>query len=166
MVLSIISQRKIKFKNEKDMKIENINRFFNCSKFAIAGVSRGKKKFGNIIYKELKNKAYNVVPVNPNMDTFEGDICYRSIKELPTDIEAIIIATKPEVSYAIVKEAVEKGIKHIFMQRGAQNDDAIKYAQENNVNIIYKHCILMFTNPSGIHKFHTSLVKLFGLYPN
>lgn len=99
------------------------------------------------------------------MDSFEGEKCYRSVKELPSDIEAIIVATKPDRSYSIVKEAVERGIKHIFLQKGAQNDDAVKYAEENNVNIIYKQCIFMFANPGGVHKFHASLVKLFGAYP-
>ena len=148
------------------MKIEQINRFLDCKRFAIAGISRNNKKFGNIIYKELKKKAYNIVPVNPNMDTFEGEKCYRTIKELPSDIDALIVVTKPEKTNSIVKEAIDKGIKHIFLQNGAQNEEAIKYAEENNINIIYKKCILMFANPSGFHKFHTSIIKLFGLYPN
>jgi uncharacterized protein len=147
------------------MKIEKINKFFNCNKFAIAGVSREKKKFGNAIYKELKKKEYNIVAVNPNMDTFEGEKCYRSVKELPPDIEALIVVSKPEKSYLIVKEAVEKGIRNIFLQQGAQNADTIEYAEENGINIIYKQCVLMYANPGGIHKFHSSLCKLFGVYP-
>jgi uncharacterized protein len=148
------------------MKIEKINKFFSCNKFAIAGVSRGKKKFGNIIFKELKKKNYNIVPVNPNMDSFEGEKCYRSVKELPSDIEALFVITKPEISYSIVKEAVDKGIKHVFLQRGSQSDEAVKYAEDKGVNIIYEQCILMFANPDGFHKFHRALVKLFGFYPN
>jgi len=148
------------------MRLEKINKFLNCKKFAIAGVSRNEKKFGNIVYKELKKKSYNIVPVNPYLDTYEVEKCYRSIRESPPDIEAIIIVTKPEITHSVVKEAVEKGIKHIFLQRGAQNDEAVDYAEENSVNIIQKQCIIMFANPSGVHKFHRSILKLFGQYPN
>ena len=147
------------------MKIERINKFFGCNKFAIAGVSRDKKKFGSLIYKELKKKEFNIVAVNPNMDTFEGEKCYRSVKELPPDIEALIVVAKPDISYSIVREAVEKGIRNIFLQQGAQNAAAINYAEENGINIIYKKCVMMFADPRGIHKFHASLCKLFGVYP-
>jgi len=147
------------------MKIERINKFFGCNKFAIAGVSRDKKKFGSLIYKELKKKDYNIVAVNPNMDTFEGEKCYRSVKELPPDIEALIVVAKPDISYSIVREAVEKGIRNIFLQQGAQNTDTIKYAEDKGINLIYKQCVMMFAKPAGIHKFHGSICKLFGFYP-
>jgi uncharacterized protein len=147
------------------MKLENVYKFLNCKKFAIVGVSRNEKKFGNIVYKELKKKNYNILPVNPFMDTYNGEKCYKSINELPPDVEALIVVTKPEITLPIVKEAIERGIKHIFLQKGAQNSEAVEYAEENNVNIIQKHCILMFANPSGFHKFHRTFVKFFGLYP-
>ena len=147
------------------MKLENIYKFLNCKKFAIVGVSRNEKKFGNVVYKELKKKEYHVVPVNPYMESYNGEKCYKSVKELPSDIEALIVVTNPEITLHVVIEAIEKGIKHIFLQRGAQNSEAIEYAEENNVNIIQKHCILMFANPSGFHKFHRTFVKIFGLYP-
>ncbi len=147
------------------MKKEQINKFLGCKSFAIAGVSRNDKKFGNIVYKELKKKDYNIVPVNPYMDTFNGEKCYRSVKELPSDIEALIVVTKPETTLHVVKEATDKGIRHIFLQKGSQNADAVEYAEENSVNIIHKQCIMMFANPSGFHKFHMTLVKIFGLFP-
>jgi hypothetical protein len=147
------------------MKLENIYKFLNCKTFAIAGVSRNEKKFGNIVYKELKKKNYNILPVNPYMDTYNGEKCYKSIKELPSDVEALIVVTKPDITLPIVKDAIEKGIKHIFLQKGAQHSEAVEYAEENNVNIIQKQCIMMFANPSGFHKFHRSLVKFFGLFP-
>ena len=34
-------------------------------KIALVGASNDKSKFGNRIYLDLKNKGYNVVPVNP-----------------------------------------------------------------------------------------------------
>ena len=147
------------------MRLENIYKFLNCKKFAVVGVSRNDKKFGNIVYNELKRKEYNVVPVNPYMETYKGEKCYRSVKELPEDVEALIVVTKPEITLYIVIAAIEKGIKHIFLQRGAQNSEAIEYAEENNVNIIQKQCIMMFANPTGFHKFHRTIVKFFGLYP-
>jgi len=144
---------------------ERIDRFLECKKFAIAGVSRNKHKFGNTIYKELKKKNFDIVPVSPNMDSFEGEKCYRSVGDLPSDVEALIIVTKPGSSLSLLKEAANKGIKNIFLQQGAQNKEIMEYADRNGVNLICKHCILMFANPSGIHKFHERISKFFGFYP-
>ncbi len=145
---------------------EKINQFLSCKKFAIAGVSRQKNKFGNVIYRTLKKKDYDIAPVNPYLDEFEGDKCYRSVRDLPGDIEAIIISANPVVSLAVLTEAREKGIQNVFLQQGAHSDKILNYARDNGVNIIYKQCILMFANPGGIHKLHASLAKLFGFYPN
>ncbi|MGF1586728.1 MAG: CoA-binding protein [Bacteroidales bacterium] len=143
-----------------------IDQFLACKKFAIAGVSRDKNKFGNAIFREMKKKDYNILPVNPNMEEFEGEKCYKSVSDLPADVEALIVITKPDVSHSIVKEALKKGIRNIFIQQGAYNAKIDELSLKNEANIICKQCILMFANPTGIHKFHERLAKFFRFYPN
>lgn len=145
---------------------EKIDQFLACNRFAVAGVSRDKNKFGNAVFRELKKKDYDVVPVNPAMENFEGVKCFKSVSDLPPDVEGLIIVTKPEATMLIIKEALKKGIKHIFVQQGAHNAEIIEYASRNGINIICKQCIMMFARPSGIHKFHAQLAKLFRVYPN
>jgi uncharacterized protein len=145
---------------------EQIDQFLACKRFAIAGVSRGKHKFGNAVFREMKKKNFDVLPVNPNMDTFDGEKCYASVSELPIDVEALIVITKPATSLSVVQEAIEKGIKNIFIQQGAYNQEVSELAKHNGVNLICNKCILMFANPTGIHKFHERLAKLFRVYPN
>jgi uncharacterized protein len=143
-----------------------IDQFLACKKFAIAGVSRDKNKFGNAVFREMKKKDYEILPVNPNMETFEGEKCYKSVTDLPADVEALIVITKPDVSLSVVREALDKGIKNIFIQQGAHNAQITELSLENKANIICKQCILMFANPTGIHKFHERLAKFFRFYPN
>ena len=50
---------------------------------AVVGVSRDPKAFANGAYKELKEKGYRLLPVNPHMETFDGAPCYPSLKALP-----------------------------------------------------------------------------------
>lgn len=145
---------------------EKIDRFLACKKFAIAGVSRSKHKFGNAIYRTLKKKEFHIAPINPYLDEFEGDMCYRSVKDLPDDVEALIVVASPGSGLEIIREASQKGIKNIFLQQGAHNDEILNYAEENGINLIYKQCILMFANPTGLHKFHAGLARFFGFYPN
>ncbi len=145
---------------------KKIDQFMACNKFAIAGVSRNKNKFGNAVFRELKKKNYDIVPVNPNMENFSGEKCYRSIADLPSGIEGLIVTTRPDASLEIIKEALGKGIKNIFLQQGAQNSEIIEFAGSNGINLVYGQCVLMFAKPTGIHKFHERIARFFRFYPN
>ncbi|TVR68984.1 MAG: CoA-binding protein [Marinilabiliales bacterium] len=144
---------------------ENIDKFMACKKFAVAGVSSKSYKTGSSIFRELKKKGYDIVPVSPNLDYFEEFRCYRSVSELPDDVEALIVATKPEQGISVIRDAEDKGIKNIFVQLGAHSNEIIEYGSRNELNLICKQCIFMFAQPTGIHKFHEKLAKLFGAYP-
>ena len=38
---------------------------------------------GNVIYKRLRDRGYEVFAVNPNADAVEGDTCYRDLASIP-----------------------------------------------------------------------------------
>jgi uncharacterized protein len=146
--------------------IESVECFLNQDNIAIAGVSRKAAKFGNTIFKELRSRGKNLFPIHPEMEFFEGVGCVKSIEALPPEVTALVLCTRPENIVGLVKQACEKGINHIWLQQGAQSDEAIDYARSRNVNIIHRECILMFADPvTSIHKFHRGINKLFGIYP-
>ncbi len=105
--------------------IEAINNFTSQKNIAVAGVSRKKQKFGNAIYKELIKRGYNVYPVNPNLNEYEGKICYKDINSLPDEVTGIVINTKPETTKKLIKEAEAKGIKNIWLQQGSADKETI-----------------------------------------
>lgn len=147
------------------MTKEKIDQFYSSKKYAIVGISEDKKKFGGALYKELAKGGFDLTPVNPNYEEFEGKKCYASVSELPDDIDAVIISTKPKHTINAMKEAEAKGIKQVWLQQGAEDEDCIEYADNSEMNVIYKKCAIMFGNPKGFHGFHVFLSKLFGTYP-
>jgi len=145
---------------------KQIDSFLEPKKLAIAGVSRNEKKFGSHAYKELKKKGFDVVPINPYMDNLHGDPCYKDVKSLPDSYDRLLIITPKSEVEGIVKQAIEKGIKHIWMQQSSDTPEAIGLAKKNDVDLIYGKCIMMFGDPvTSIHKFHRGIAKLFGKYP-
>ncbi len=70
------------------------------------------------------------------------------------------------VSRDVVAEAMSKGIDNIWIQQMSDTPAAIELTRSHPVNLITGECILMHTDPvTGIHKFHRSIMKLFGKYP-
>jgi predicted CoA-binding protein len=144
-----------------------VEEFLEQKKIAVVGVSRKKTKFGNAIYKELKQKGYEVFPVNPNMNSFEGDICYPDLFSLPEKVDAIVINVSPLQTEKVVREAKEAGINKVWLQQGSQSEEAIKYCEENNIDCVSNECILMFTQPSAfIHLAHKWVWNVLGKLPD
>ncbi len=147
------------------MNLDRIEDFLKEENIALAGISMKKSKFGNYIYKELQAKGKNIFPLHHEMETYEGQKCYNNLDDLPENVNALIICTRPENSEVLLKQAVEKGIKNIWLQQGAWKNKELPDNYSMNSNIINGHCIMMFTNGKGIHAFHAFLLKLFGKYP-
>ena len=140
--------------------------FIAQKKIAVVGVSRKKTKFGNAIYKELKQKGYNVFPINPHINNFEGDTCYPDLLSLPEIVEAVIINVPPAQTEKIVKEAKQAGINKVWMQQGSQSEAAEQYCKENGIEYVSNECILMFAQPSAfIHRAHKWVWGVLGKLP-
>jgi len=144
---------------------KNIEDFLTSNSIGIVGVSTDKKKFGYIVFKNLKDKGYNVIPIHPKNKEVLGCNCYSSLEDIPNKPDGIVIITKPEVSEKIIAEAIKLGIKNIWLQKNAENENIIALAEKGELNIIYGQCIMMHTQPKGIHKFHRNINKLFGKLP-
>lgn len=122
---------------------ENIKAFLNYKRMAVGGVSRDRKKYGNIVFKKLLKYGYQVFPVNKNTDEIEGYKCYRSIGDLPQNIDALVLVTLPEQSLELIKQAKGLGIKNFWLQEGAENQEIIDFGKANELNIITEHCIMV-----------------------
>ena len=142
-----------------------INNFIENKELAIAGVSANRQKWGNALFRALTKKGYKIYPLNPKLDEVEGVKCYRSVEDLPDHIENIIMATSQLATEEIIKQCKETGIKRIWMHKGgggagAQSEAAIKNARENNMEVVYGFCPMMFFPPTGIHRLHFWMKKI------
>lgn len=143
-----------------------IQEFMTQKKVAVVGVSRNKDKFGNAIYRELKKAGYKVFAVNPNADMVEGDRCYGGLGALPEKPETVILVVPPTQTIPVIDEAARLEIKYIWLQQGADSQEAEKHCQELGLQVVSGECIFMFIEPvESIHKFHRFLRRIFGSMP-
>ena len=147
-------------------KKESIEKFLSSKKIAIAGVSGNKKKFGYTIFNELRQKGFNICPINPTLDKIDEVKVYNSVLDIPNDYEKLFIVTPKSETDKIIKQATEKGIKHVWVQQMSNTKETALLAKENNIELIEKECIFMFAEPvQSIHKFHKTIWKILGLLP-
>jgi uncharacterized protein len=145
--------------------LKQINQFLDAQPIALVGVSRNPKKFGYAAFKELKEKGMKLIPVNPEADEIMGEKSYRNVSTLPADVKGIIVMTKKEKTASVVRDAVARGIKEIWIQQMADSKEALNELKGSDINYITGECILMHYKPHSIHKFHGRLKKFFRMFP-
>ncbi len=123
--------------------------FLAHKRIAVTGVSRDPKTHGsNVVYRRLRERGYDVFPVNPNADVVEGDHAYPDLHSIPDGVEAVVIGTKPERAEATMHECAELGIHHVWMHRGpgpgSVSSEATKWGREHGIAVIDGGCPCMF----------------------
>ncbi|MCD4709700.1 MAG: CoA-binding protein [Bacteroidales bacterium] len=147
---------------------KTIQTFLDSDKVAIAGASPNKDNFGRTLMVELQKLGKDVFLVNPRYGEIEGKTSLPTVKDLPGDVENLILAVPPELTEEIVEQSVGSGIKRVWMVRGigkgAYSEKAYATCRENKIEVVYGFCPLMFYG-EGMHKFHLWLRKTFGKIP-
>jgi len=128
---------------------EAASEFLAHKRVAVTGVSRQPKSHGsNTVYKRLRERGYEVFAVNPNADEVEGDPSYKDLSSIPGGVEAVVIATRPQIAEETMHECAELGIKHVWMHWGAGgssvSDAATDYGRKHGITVIDGGCPLMF----------------------
>lgn len=112
-------------------------------RWAVVGVSTDRAKYGNKIYRDLKEAGYIVYGVNPKLDTIEGDPCYASLGALPEKPEVVNVVVPPAAGIAVVNDCLAQGIQNIWFQPGAESDEAIEKARQSGMTVVADACIMI-----------------------
>jgi predicted CoA-binding protein len=123
--------------------------FLACKRIAVTGVSRDAGGHGgNVVYKRLRDRGYEVFAVNPNAESVEGDRAYSRLADIPGGVDAVVIATRPDQAEATVRACDDLGIKQVWMHRGpgpgSVCDDATVFGRAHGMTVIDGGCPLMF----------------------
>jgi predicted CoA-binding protein len=142
--------------------LEQKQSFLAEKSIAVVGVSRNPKSFGNLAFKVLKEQGYRVFPINAQADQVEGQRCFHSLQELPERPGAVLSVVPPAETENVAAECARLGIKHLWMQQGAESGKAEQICREGGVEAVSHACVLMYAHPRGIHSFHRFFKKTFG----
>ena len=125
--------------------VSNIQEFLSHENWAVVGVSADPNKYGNKVYRQLKNAGYSVYGVNPKLDSLDGDTIYPTLSELPIKPEAVSVIVPPKITEQVVQECISLGIKRIWMQPGSESTEAINNGLANGLEVIHDQCVLIQT---------------------
>jgi predicted CoA-binding protein len=131
-----------------ETKVED---FLAQKRLAVAGVSRDNRHHpaGNLIYRRLKKTGHHVFPVNPNLQTFEGDRCYPNLQSIPGGVDGVVIITRPDTTEQIVHDCSNAGVRRVWMHQSivkgsSVSPQAVEYCRQHDISVIAGACPMMF----------------------
>jgi predicted CoA-binding protein len=132
-------------------KPASVEAFLKGRRFAVAGVSRDPKQPANAIVRKLRTAGYEVVPINPHTAQAEGEACYPNVRSIPGAVDGVVIATHPDVALDVVRDARDRGVRHVWFHRsfgrGSVAEEAAVLGRDAGMNCIVGGCPLMYCEP-------------------
>ncbi len=97
--------------------VSAMRRIMNPKAVAVIGASDGEGKIGNSVMKNIINGGYAgaLYPINPRADEILGKQCYKSVKDIPGEVDVAIFAVPAKFCAAAMTEVGEKGIPGAVM---------------------------------------------------
>ena len=130
----------------------NFSYFFNPKTCAIIGAT-DSPKFGYFQTKYLiESGKFKIYPVHIKKDTIMGLKAYKSVKEIPDDVELAIVLVPMRIVLQVINECIEKGVKGIiiesagFSETGGEEETKIQnqltqIAKKTGVRMIGPNCV-------------------------
>ena len=120
-----------------------IKQILSMKNVAVVGMSRDPNKDAHHVPKYLIENGYNVIPVNPTAEEILGRKCYKSLLDVPDRIDIVDVFRPSEHVPPIVKDAITKGVKVVWMQLGISNNEASQEASKHGIKVVYNRCMLV-----------------------
>lgn len=108
---------------------------------AVVGLSTKPERPSHRVASYLKEKGYQIIPVNPAEKEIVGETSYPDLASIPERVDVVDIFRRSEEVPAIVEEAIKIGAKAVWMQEGVVNEAAASRAREAGLMVIMDKCM-------------------------
>jgi predicted CoA-binding protein len=114
----------------------------NAKTIAVVGLSNNPMRAAYGVSAYLQSQGYRIIPVNPEADVVLGEKAYKSLSDVPDQIDVVDIFRRSEFVGPIVDEAIQKGAKAVWMQETVVDEQAAQKARDKGMFVVMDRCIL------------------------
>jgi predicted CoA-binding protein len=119
---------------------------------AVVGLSRELGKDSHRVSAYLKNHGFRIIPVNPFADEVLGEKSYKSLLDIPPEVQKtieIVDIFRPSKDVPlIVEQAIKLKTTHgkpyvVWMQVGIVNEQAAEAAEKAGLIVVMDRCMMI-----------------------
>ena len=126
--------------NLPSKEIEAILR--ECRKIAVVGLSPKESRDSNKVARYLMEQGYEIVPINPGQREILDKTCYRSLKDIPFQVDMADLFLNPTRVPQTVDQAIEIGVNTVWMQLGVVHNEAAEKVRQAGIRVVMNKCIM------------------------
>lgn len=108
--------------------------------WAIVGLGNNPERAAFGVSKLLQDKGHRIVPVYPRAETVHGEAGYKSLSEIPFEIEVVDCFVNSNLVGKVVDEAISIGAKAVWLQLDVIDHEAIERAKAAGLLTVMDRC--------------------------
>lgn len=110
--------------------------FQNSKTIAVVGLSNDPGRFSHRVSQYMQEQGYRIIPVNPMIEEALGEKSYPDLKSVPDSIDMVNIFRRSELVPPVVEQAIEVGVRYIWMQDGVVHSESAAKAKAAGIPVI------------------------------
>ena len=120
-----------------------IKHLLGAKRIAVIGLTDDPSRPSHYVSEYMMSQGKEIIPVNPSHEMVLGRKCYKSLKDVPGQIDLVNVFRRPLACPDVVRDAVAVGAKGVWLQSGIISDEAKRLAQEAGIPFIQNRCIMV-----------------------
>ena len=108
----------------------------NSKTIAVVGLSGDPDRISFRVTRYMQEQGYRIIPVNPMIEEVLGEKSYPDLRSVPESIDMVNIFRRSELVAPVVDQAIEIGVKYIWMQDGVINPESAAKAEAAGIPVI------------------------------
>ena len=106
------------------------------SRVAVIGASSNRNKFGNKAVRAYLTQGNEVFPIHPLESLVEGQACFQSISEVPSELDIVSVYVAPHILFDLLPEIAAKGCRELWLNPGTESPEVLERAEQLGLNVI------------------------------
>jgi len=107
---------------------------------AVVGASRDPDKAGGSVPEGLQRRGYRIIPINPYAETLFGEKVYRSLLDVPDQIDLVDVFRPSSDAPEIARQAAAVGAKALWLQEDIRSAEARRIAESAGMEFVEDEC--------------------------
>jgi uncharacterized protein len=108
---------------------------------AVVGLSPDPFRPSHGVARYLHRSGLRILPVNPELTTWEGLPAYPTLADLPERVDIVDVFRRPEHVPAIARDAVAIGAGALWLQLGVLSEEGAEIAAAGGLDVVMDRCL-------------------------
>ncbi len=109
-------------------------------RWAVVGLSDNPDRTAYGIAQFVQDLGHEIVPVHPKAETVHGQQGYADLAAVPGEVDVVDIFVNSQLAGAVVDEAIAKGAKAVWLQKGVIDEAAAQRAKDAGLDVVMNTC--------------------------